>query len=729
MKRIVKICKFTLILFLIFGWVFNYPPINFGGQGWPQIWNNPTFPPKIQEAQAATNDATIEVLGGGGGGGIISNSGGGGGGGGEYHRCTETLTVQSYTVTVGVGGTIDTTGETDSVFLGTGISMTADGGNGSANATAGTAGTGGTVTSCDSGPTTFAGGTPAAGNGTADAGGGAGGGGGYAGKGGNGAAASTSVGGGGGGGAGESAAGGNASGTTAGTGGSGGGGNGGTGGNAAVGGAGTGGTPATYHIVGGGGGGGGDNGLRGGTCGAPGAGSGGGEVTGAGNGCRGEVRIVYVDSEINATGGTETTSGIYRIHTFTTSGTFTVSSILLPVDTPTFDNGTATYNNDVSVTITVASPASSVICYTTNGDTPAATTPGTCSTGTTYSEAVSITATGTVLKAIGTKAGYTNSAVQSATYTLQVANPAFGTNGGSFYNDTATSFSSDTTGAIFCSTLDGSTPAASTPGTCSTGATGASATVIATATAVKVLGTKANYVNSAVQTSNTFTLTVGAITSIPGAGTYGSTQSVTLSIATTTSAVAHYTTNGDAVTCSSTTYSGAFDVSTTTTVKAIGCKTNYVSDTAISDLYTIAVYSVSVDPTSVNYGGMAMDATKASTTITATVGNSDTKLNITGADATYTSYTWTLSAALGEDQYVHAFTKDTGLSSGGTLGSDAATQWVALDKTGNQVLAASVSAYGSQTFKLDMRTPSTAGTETNLGSQYSTDVTIVASAP
>lgn len=187
-----------------------------------------------------------------------------------------------------------------------------------------------------------------------------------------------------------------------------------------------------------------------------------------------------------------------------TGGAITIALKPAPpvVDTPAYDNGTGTYNNDVSVAITVASPAGATICYTTDGSTPAAATPGTCSNGTTYSGAVSITATGTVLKAIGTKAGYTNSAVQSATYTL----------------------------------------------------------------------------------------TVGAITSSPGAGTYyKSTQSVTLSIATTTGATAHYTTDGSAVTCSSTAYSGPFNVSGATTVKAIGCKTNYNSDTAISDLYTVGL--------------------------------------------------------------------------------------------------------------------------------------------
>ncbi len=149
------------------------------------------------------------------------------------------------------------------------------------------------------------------------------------------------------------------------------------------------------------------------------------------------------------------------------------------------------------------------------------------------------------------------------------------------------------------------------------------------------------------------------------------------------------------------------------------------------------VYSVSVEPTSVGYGGMPIDVTKASGIITATVGNAATKLNIIGADATYTEggkcgdgvCTWTLSGAQGQDQYVHAFTKNTSLTTGGTLGSNPDSQWVALDTSGDQVLAASVGAGLTQDFKLDMRTPDTAGGETELGKTYFTDVTIVASAP
>lgn len=281
------------------------------------------------------------------------------------------------------------------------------------------------------------------------------------------------------------------------------------------------------------------------------------------------------------------------------------------VDTPAYDNGTATYNNDVSVAISVASPASSVICYTTDGSTPAATTPGTCSTGTTYSGVVSITATGTVLKAIGTKVGYLNSAVQSATYTL----------------------------------------------------------------------------------------TVGAITSSPGAGTYVGTQSVTLSVATTTSAVAHYTTDGSAVSCSSTTYSGAFNVSATTTVKAIGCKTNYNSDTAISDLYTIAIISVTITPAGdISYGIIEAGQSKSTIDLSATKtstndGDTTENLNIKTSNATGGTG-WTLGSSADTNVFVHEFS---------TNGGGAWTKFTTVDSY--QTLATGIAVSGTQNFDLKITVP------------------------
>lgn len=144
-------------------------------------------------------------------------------------------------------------------------------------------------------------------------------------------------------------------------------------------------------------------------------------------------------------------------------------------------------------------------------------------------------------------------------------------------------------------------------------------------------------------------------------------------------------------------------------------------------------YAVSVSPTSAPYGGMTLSMTATSTQITATNNGSLTaKLNIIGADATWTTKTWTQSTtAPGTDTFVHAFTtKAIPPASGATLGSDPTIAWVSLDKTSTyKTLVASVAAAGTQTFTLDMRTPTAAGAETSFGNQYSTSVVVAAVAP
>ncbi len=46
--------KFLTLFLLIFSWVFS---------GWPQIWQNPPFPPEVQKVQAATTGAKYPTLG------------------------------------------------------------------------------------------------------------------------------------------------------------------------------------------------------------------------------------------------------------------------------------------------------------------------------------------------------------------------------------------------------------------------------------------------------------------------------------------------------------------------------------------------------------------------------------------------------------------------------------------------------------------------------------------
>lgn len=87
--------------------------------------------------------------------------------------------------------------------------------------------------------------------------------------------------------------------------------------------------------------------------------------------------------------------------------------------TPTFSQPAGTYIN--SVFITIQSTTSGYrICYSVNGTTPTAATAGTCDAGF-YSSTgafMQITVSGTQLCAIATEAGFTNSAVACATYTL-----------------------------------------------------------------------------------------------------------------------------------------------------------------------------------------------------------------------------------------------------------------------------------------------------------------------
>ena len=52
-KRFKKTLKTIFVFTLIFSWVFS---------GWPNIWNNPQFPPKIQETRAATLSLYVDSL-------------------------------------------------------------------------------------------------------------------------------------------------------------------------------------------------------------------------------------------------------------------------------------------------------------------------------------------------------------------------------------------------------------------------------------------------------------------------------------------------------------------------------------------------------------------------------------------------------------------------------------------------------------------------------------------
>ncbi|HTQ29577.1 MAG TPA: chitobiase/beta-hexosaminidase C-terminal domain-containing protein [Opitutaceae bacterium] len=124
------------------------------------------------------------------------------------------------------------------------------------------------------------------------------------------------------------------------------------------------------------------------------------------------VGTVYSNSPVSITSTTTLTAIAYKAGSADSnvvSAIYTINS-LPPAAAPVFSPGGGTYATAQTVTITSATSGAS-IRYTTDGSTPSETA------GTVYSGPVSISASGT-LKAIAYAAGFSDSTVTSAAYTI-----------------------------------------------------------------------------------------------------------------------------------------------------------------------------------------------------------------------------------------------------------------------------------------------------------------------
>ncbi len=268
----------------------------------------------------------------------------------------------------------------------------------------------------------------------------------------------------------------------------------------------------------------------------------------------------------------------------TNSAVATAAYTIAPVlPTPTFSPAAGTYTTTQSVTISDGS-SGATIYYTTNGTTPT-------TSSTKYTGAISVSASETI-EAIAVASGSTNSAVATAAYTIAsvLPTPTFSPAAGTYTSTQSVTISDGSSGAAIYYTTNGTTP--TTSSTKYTGAISVSASET-----IKAIAVASGYTNSAVATAvYSITPVLPTPTFSPAAGTYTTTQSVTISDGSS-GATIYYTTNGTTPTTSSTKYTAAISVSASETIKAIAVASGYTNSAVATAAYTISVGTVAATPT------------------------------------------------------------------------------------------------------------------------------------
>jgi hypothetical protein len=259
-----------------------------------------------------------------------------------------------------------------------------------------------------------------------------------------------------------------------------------------------------------------------------------------------------------------------------TTAAYMIAPVLpAPTFSPTGGGASwATFTTPPSVTIS-ETQAGTTIYYTTNGTTPT-------TSSRLYTGPITVSLTETI-EAIAVETGYTNSPMSSMLYTIApiLPTPTFSLAGGNYTTSQSVTVSDATAGTTIYYTTNGTAPTTS-----STKYTGA-ITVSSTET-LDAIAVASGSCNSAVATAAyTINTALPAPTFSPAAGTYTTSQTVTISDATAGTTI-YYTNNGTTPTTSSNVYSGPITVSSTETLEAIAVETGYTNSPVTTAAYTIA---------------------------------------------------------------------------------------------------------------------------------------------
>ncbi len=198
----------------------------------------------------------------------------------------------------------------------------------------------------------------------------------------------------------------------------------------------------------------------------------------------------------------------------------------------------------------------------------------------------------------------------------QAPAPVISPAGGTFSGSQQVTITDTVSGATIYYTTDGSTP--------TTGSTKYTAPFqLSTETTVQAIASASGYLQSAVSSATFNFNTQTAMPQFsPAAGSYTTTQSVTISDSTS-GAVIYYTTDGSTPTTNSTKYTGAIPVSVSTVINAIATASGLTNSNVAS-----APYTITPNGTEINYGNGF--ASVAGLTLNGSAANTDdTRLQLT----------------------------------------------------------------------------------------------------
>jgi hypothetical protein len=303
-----------------------------------------------------------------------------------------------------------------------------------------------------------------------------------------------------------------------------------------------------------------------------------------------------------------------------TYSTYTTNAGASYASAPVFSPAAGSYSGTQNVTIS-NSTSGSYFCYVLSSTVPTllpqTDNQGGCIVGTLYTGPVSVSSSQTLYAMAGTVYTGLPSALTAGAYVIggttstSAAAPGFSPSSGTYTSAQAVTITDSTPGATIYYTTNGTTPTTSSavytaPITVdSTETLEAIAVVPATASATADVATAAATASTVASPVASASYTITGSTAAPtfslAGGTYTSSQTVSISDATS-GATIYYTTNGTTPTTSSTKYTGAITVSATETIEAIAVATGYNNSSVAEATYTIGSSSSITGATVINYG-------------------------------------------------------------------------------------------------------------------------------